>query len=91
MSSKIEQMIAAWQRATPKQQETAFNALTGQAPLANQQVIKFGDIAKRLGVTKRTVFTAIKNAGIKTVVLPNRTRSIGILVADLPKLEGGQS
>ena len=91
-NSSLETMVRAWQAATPQQQTAALYTLIGTSSdkcIEEHSIIRWKELAKKLQVSKPTIYSSIRNAGISPVVLPGRVRSIGIRSTDLCKIIGG--
>lgn len=85
----IDGVVSAWLAATPQRRAAAMAALQGaNEGKPDQDVIRWGKLAKRMGVSTRTARYAAGAAGIKTVKLPGRSRAIGIRAHDLAALIG---
>jgi hypothetical protein len=88
---RLEDVVLAWNAALPEARAQAFAALKGvpQRSDGEDGVVRWSVVAKRLGVTTRSVRYAVTAAGICPVCLPGRSRSIGLLTSDFRRLCSG--
>lgn len=88
---RLEDAVLAWNAASPEARAQAVTALKGVPQRSDDEdgVIRWSVVAKRLGVTTRSVRYAVTAAGISPVCLPGRSRSIGLLTSDFRRLCGG--
>ena len=89
----LDDVVAAWSAIPPAERAARLAALkadpahTDDGPL----VTRWTPGARSLGVTVRAFRNAVKNAGIRPVCLPGRSRAIGIRTRDLHALIDGRS
>lgn len=80
----------AFDGLSTKEQQVLLREFLGQpVPVEPDRLLRPRECAARLGVTPRTVFNLIKTGALQRVVLPGRTRALGVRSSQIDALIAG--
>lgn len=89
-AQNIEIAKLALQGLSARERQALLRELTKQpAPVEPDRLLRPRDASARLGVTTRTVFNLLKSGAITRVILPGRTRALGIRNSEIEALIAG--